>query len=178
MLRTVAAGLLTVTAALAAQRASVRAGMMIRSDEGAVLALEGAPVAVGEAVTIVSIDDRQQTWRASIAKLLSKPQVMENQLTSGPFYALTAEPGATPLPRLAIAVMGRAEIARAGDALILRFSNPAREVRARSCASTEGLHLTLWSGVPLKSQRLWHQYYYAGYDTQPTCTPADTRDGD
>jgi hypothetical protein len=43
----------------------------------------------------------------------------------------------------------------------------------RSCASSEGIHLTIWSGQPLKSERRWHQYYYIGYDLEPDCTPAD-----
>ncbi len=43
----------------------------------------------------------------------------------------------------------------------------------RSCASGEGLHMTVWSGEPLASARLWHAYVYLGYDTEPDCTPQD-----
>lgn len=43
----------------------------------------------------------------------------------------------------------------------------------RSCTSNEGLHLTLWAGTPLQSQRLWHHYYALGYDVEPSCSPAD-----
>ena len=46
----------------------------------------------------------------------------------------------------------------------------------RSCTSTEGLHLTVWAGEALKSKRLWHEYYYLGYDVVPSCNPADYRD--
>jgi hypothetical protein len=45
----------------------------------------------------------------------------------------------------------------------------------RSCTSTEGVHLTVWAGKPLESRRLWHSYYYLGYDVDPTCTDADTK---
>jgi hypothetical protein len=45
----------------------------------------------------------------------------------------------------------------------------------RSCTSTEGVHLTVWAGKPLESRRLWHSYYYLGYDVDPTCTAADTK---
>ncbi|MBK5275700.1 MAG: hypothetical protein JJE30_11685 [Desulfuromonadales bacterium] len=43
----------------------------------------------------------------------------------------------------------------------------------RLCTSNEGLHLTVWAGEPLKSKRLWHEYYYLGYDVQPNCTKKD-----
>jgi hypothetical protein len=41
--------------------------------------------------------------------------------------------------------------------------------RFRICTSMEGLHLTVWSGVPLASARRWHRYLYVGYDLEPTC---------
>lgn len=40
----------------------------------------------------------------------------------------------------------------------------------RSCGSAEGLHLTVWSGVPLQGTLRWHHYYYLGYDIKPSCT--------
>ncbi|MGH6927363.1 MAG: hypothetical protein ACREEV_03520 [Dongiaceae bacterium] len=43
----------------------------------------------------------------------------------------------------------------------------------RSCASGEGLHLTVWYGEPLSTARLWHGYYYLGYDTESNCAPKD-----
>jgi hypothetical protein len=43
----------------------------------------------------------------------------------------------------------------------------------RTCASTEGLHLTVWTGKPLKGKRIWHSYYYLHYDTERTCDEKD-----
>lgn len=43
----------------------------------------------------------------------------------------------------------------------------------RECASNEGLHLTVWAGEPLKGKRLWHEYYYLGYDVEPNCFERD-----
>jgi len=45
----------------------------------------------------------------------------------------------------------------------------------RLCTSNEGLHLTVWTGEPLKGKRLWHEYYYLGYDVEPNCTQRDYR---
>ncbi len=49
------------------------------------------------------------------------------------------------------------------------------EARLRTCTSSEGMHLTLWSGTPLESERLWRTYYYFGYDVVPTCDDRDFR---
>jgi hypothetical protein len=42
------------------------------------------------------------------------------------------------------------------------------------CSSSEGLHLTVWSGSVEGGRRLWHSYVYLGYDTEPTCTQSET----
>lgn len=43
----------------------------------------------------------------------------------------------------------------------------------RMCSSSEGLHLTIWSGEPLVGTRRWHFYYFLGYDVEPNCSEAD-----
>ena len=153
---------------------AVRAGVMITSPDGPVAAIDGAPVPAGTAITLVGIDSPQQVWHASIARSVPASDATKKHAMAGPFYGLEVESGGRAPSEPAIAVVGRGEIARAGDVVALRIGNPARNVRVRSCASMEGLHLTLWAGEPLRSPRLWHSYYYVGYDTQPTCTPADT----
>lgn len=40
----------------------------------------------------------------------------------------------------------------------------------RSCASLEGIHLTIWSSQAITGILRWHQYYYVGYDLEPTCS--------
>ncbi len=43
----------------------------------------------------------------------------------------------------------------------------------RQCTSSEGVHLTIWSGEPIKGIRRWHRYFYLGYDVEPSCSDAD-----
>ena len=43
----------------------------------------------------------------------------------------------------------------------------------RICTSSEGNHLTVWSGKPLQGRKRWHSYYYLGYDVVPTCKQRD-----
>lgn len=60
-----------------------------------------------------------------------------------------------------------------GDTVLLEIEPGKEPWRFRSCASTEGIHATAWSGTPLTAPRRWHSYYYLGYDVEPDCTPAD-----
>lgn len=50
------------------------------------------------------------------------------------------------------------------------------EMSFRSCTSMEGIHFTIWRGEASPGKRLWHDYYYLGYDTEPTCKEADFKD--
>jgi len=44
----------------------------------------------------------------------------------------------------------------------------------RFCTSAEGVHFTVWAGEWFEGRRLWHDYYYLGYDMSPTCTESET----
>jgi hypothetical protein len=44
----------------------------------------------------------------------------------------------------------------------------------RFCTTSEGVHLTVWTGRPLQGKRRWSQYYDLGYDVDVNCTPKDT----
>jgi len=79
---------------------------------------------------------------------------------------------ASSLPAIAI-VNFRGAFAREGDLLVADLDNDGQPEYFRSCASTEGIHFTVWSGAPLKGRLRWHQYYYLGYDVEATCTPGE-----
>ena len=53
------------------------------------------------------------------------------------------------------------------------LNGDGRDEFFRSCTSSEGLHLTIWSGKPLIGKRRWHYYYYLHYDTEPNCRKKD-----
>jgi hypothetical protein len=78
---------------------------------------------------------------------------------------------------VAVAIVGESKARSVGGAVSLDVGKQYPNVRVRTCTSSEGLHLTLWSGQPLKGRRLWHAYYYLGYDVEPSCRPEDYRDG-
>ena len=159
------------------QGEALRAGVMVTSAGRGVMALAGPVLSTDTPVTLVTLEHAQQVCRAVLARRLSDSETLARHQIPGPYYEVVPELGAQPLPDLAIAIVGRSRVERAGSTVTLRVGNPPVRVRARSCASSEGLHLTLWAGVPLEGARLWHVYYYLGYDVEPTCQPRDYRDG-
>ena len=52
------------------------------------------------------------------------------------------------------------------DEKTVRLRSANGSLRVRQCASSEGLHLTAWAG----KRRVWHEYYYLGYDVDPDCS--------
>lgn len=154
-----------------------RAGVMVTAEGHSVLAVDGPALSSGTVITLVTIDNHQQVSWALITRRLTESEIIAKHDVPPPYYAITATPASSVLPNLAVAVIGRLKVEWRGSAVLLRTSKTANPIRVRSCTSSEGLHFTLWAGEPLKSTRLWHMYYYLGYDVEPTCQPADYQDG-
>jgi hypothetical protein len=79
-------------------------------------------------------------------------------------------------PALGVAVIGHSvAVKREAGVFVAELDGEPPRESFRACASTEGAHLTVWSGQPLRGKRRWHTYYYLGYDTESDCTPGDFR---
>jgi hypothetical protein len=80
---------------------------------------------------------------------------------------------ADPMPQIAIAGY-TGVFTKDGDLVSADLDGDGRNEYFRACTSSEGVHLTVWTGRPLTGQRRWHQYHYLGYDVDPDCRPEDT----
>ena len=154
-----------------------RAGVMVSSAGCGVLAMDGPALDPGTKITLVTIDDPQKVSFAVIKDQITGSEIMAKHIVQAPYYEVTPSPASGVLPSLAIAIVDRLEVEQQGSIAILRAGKNSDTIRVRSCASSEGLHFTLWAGEPLKSTRLWHMYYYLGYDVEPDCQPADYQEG-
>lgn len=151
----------------------VRAGVGYVFHGRSVLAMEGLPLAAGAPLTVV-VPDLPQTVQKAVVVAPAPDQTVLKFQTAGPYYFVRGDRDQT-LPELSVVVIGHVVTKRIADTVSLHVDGAHPDVRVRVCRSTEGLHLTLWAGEPLKSERLTHVYFYVGYDLQPTCTPLDTR---
>lgn len=56
------------------------------------------------------------------------------------------------------------------------INNDKKNEYFRECTSSEGLHMSVWTGRPLKGKRIWHSYYHFDYDTEPNCKDKELKD--
>jgi hypothetical protein len=137
----------------------------------------GAPTLQrGAVVTLVEPEPPQSARRATVAERVTACDAFSKSDMAGPFYRLDVPGGASAF-HLAVAFVGAVSRTPVGvDAIVVHLSAAYPRVRVRSCTSSEGVHLTAWAGVPLESRRLWHTYFYLGYDVEPSCKDADVRE--
>lgn len=156
MVRSVIASLLLLTGS-SVFAATHRFGVVGGQSEALCLASAGALVEVGTTVSVVAPDGSSQ-FQAVVEDPQAGCPTLERAAVTGPFYSLrTAQPlGSLTLP--AVGVIGET----------------TNLPQIRSCTQNGAIHLTAWSGVPLKSKRLWYQYFYLGLDVESTCTKRDT----
>ncbi len=64
-------------------------------------------------------------------------------------------------------------LSASADGIVGDIDHDGTVERLRVCTSSEGLHLTIWSGQPLVGTRRWHRYFFLGYDVEPSCTEKD-----
>lgn len=93
------------------------------------------------------------------------------------YYLLRLEGDQEPAVNLGFGMLKQAKkpVLRKGSASV-DIDGDGKDEFFRVCASTEGLHLTVWAGEPLKSKRVWHRYYYLGYDVNPDCKEKETEE--
>jgi hypothetical protein len=145
------------------------------------LMIADSTLAPGDSLTLISDepepdpDSPPEILTAAVAERLHRnPHDKMHAEPGDAFYRLVAPPGALTCcifgyavraPRGDVTVVaGRAEVDLDRDGVLERF---------QSCASTEGLHLALWSGEPFRGVEQWTRYYYLEYDLEPNC-PEDS----
>jgi hypothetical protein len=170
----------TMLAMLIAAEGAV-AGVAAASQDGRICVAMPAPALTpGATLTLVQPDRPQSALVVTVDRNVTACEPLERALISGPFYSVQRPASSTAAPGTVwVALAGTLETRRAGTgAIAVRLGPAYPAARIRSCTSREGLHLTVWSGTPLTSRRLWHQYYYLGYDVDPSCDNRDFRDSD
>jgi hypothetical protein len=140
------------------------------------VAMAAPALTPGMSVTLIQPETPQTVLVATIAQAVPSCQQLDGAMIPGPYYLAEA-----PTPRVAdsgtvwVVLSGAVGTRRLpSGAVAVRLGSRYPNAQVRSCASQEGLHLTVWADTPLRSQRVWHQYYYLGFDVEPSC---DARDG-
>jgi len=156
---------------------SSRFGVAIQKSATSCLYTHNANLAAGSPLTLVLLSPPQSTIKAEVVK--PAPETCSSIDTSDAdlkAYEIrpTGEGHVPSTPAVAISgFSGRFQTR--GKYVAADINKDGQPEFFRFCTSSEGLHLTVWSGSALHGKRRWHQYYHLGYDVEPNCTPAETR---
>ena len=131
-------------------------------------AIPGPELEAGTFLTVVVPDAPQRAFPARVGRPVAGCRALKRSTADGPLYLLeeVAESDVT----VAVVVVGSISTTSARGRVELKPEGADQTLTVSSCTSTEGLHLAVWLGRPVKGERLWHQYWYLGYDLEPTCT--------
>jgi hypothetical protein len=164
----------SVTAAFAQRSLDSKLGMAMPSDGKPCLLTRSSSLKQGQRISIIQFDE----WNGPRQRILSGKVGKKDPTGCDDFggehpmhpYGLSLKSNDVVL---GIAIVPSIRLKRYGKLVRADLNGDGRWERFRICWSSEGAHLTVWSGIPLKSKRLWHAYYYAGYDTEPNCSKKD-----
>ena len=142
------------------------------ANENGKLSIGGPELKKGDLVEVVPYDEQQTIYTAEIVEKLGRDDAGGGTNYSLEFMSRIGDETIL----LGTGVLGAPDGVEAvdGKARVRLGSRPAEKpLTFRACTSSEGVHLTVWSGKPLKGKRVWHAYHALGYDVEANCTPKD-----
>ncbi len=159
---------------------SPRIGVAVRTDSRTCVAVKNGAVPANSPVTLVSPASPQTFVEAEISGPSPSPCPVTQEVAPEMSNYEISLPKSSNIPKLAplIAVIGTAA---SSSFLVENVSVQAdldqthAKNTFRACGANDGVHLTVWRGIPVTGTRVWSGYYYEAGNpgTLPTCTPAE-----
>lgn len=145
------------------------------------LTILNSNISTGSRIALIATDKPQSLAEARVQKRLPRSCSPNPDVPQGAsFYLLKLTKGGSgflddsAVMPPSIAVFRPSNPIRiAGRIVSVDLNGDGRREYFRQCTSNEGVHLTVWSGKPLVGKRVWHWYYYLGYDVEPSCKKKD-----
>lgn len=154
-------------------------GLAILEAKGAAcLVINNKEIAPGTSLTLISIDEEPSIHSVTVDRRLSSPcpSAIKADIADS-YYGLRVPFNLHPKPDPYFAVLSPvSHFEIRGKEAVATLAGIPEPVSFRVCTSSEGLHFTVWRGKPLLGTRVWHCYFYLGYDVEPSCRPLDTED--
>ncbi len=146
---------------------------------GSCLAIANDKLVVGEKVTAITLGDKQAVLTGAItgrAKsgadcfALLKERKTANDSNARSFYAV-AFPGQAQTNMTAVGLVRPTQEPYINEGTIRGdLDGDGRNEIFGSCLATEGIFFYVWSETDKRKSLLrWSDYYYLGYDNEPTC---------
>ena len=162
------ASLLALALGAGAAFASPRLGAaLLKPDTTACAAFRGDVLHAGDHVFLFALNPPRLVDGWVVA---SSPEPCNTTLDA-PAYVVRLRRPLSDMPEPGIALLDpSARVEYANGEFIVRTAGAAAPLQFRQCTSQEGLHLTAWRG----NRRTWHEYWYLGYDVEPTCSEKES----
>jgi hypothetical protein len=157
-------------------RYSTNVGVAAQQADATCLAINNTSLPAGEPITLIVSGATQSVVMARVLEPSRDAcaSMAKEVATSGLYKIEILDKGMPSLVAPAIAVLRPAHrLVSVGPVVAGDIDGDGKREFFRACASSEGLHLTVWSGRPLHGRRRWHIYQYLGYDLEANCTAAD-----
>jgi hypothetical protein len=157
---------------------SSQVGVAVAKSGRVCLTIHRQNIVAGSKVALVLLRTPQSVSEAEVVRPADGtcPKIDEGDMSLHS-YEIRMLKGSIEPSMPAIAIFGASKpFVRRGDSVTGDVDGDGTPEFFRSCASSEGVHLTVWSGKPVEGKRRWHQYYYLGYDVQADCTTKDVGD--
>jgi hypothetical protein len=159
---------------------SSRIGVAVRTASRTCVAIKNAAVQGNSPVTLVLPVSPQRFIEAQISGPAANPCPITKEAAPEMNSYEISLPASSNLPELTpmIAVVGSA----ASSSFLLENVSVQADLDQthtkntfRACGATDGIHLTVWRGIPVTGTRVWSGYYYEAGNpgTLPTCTAAE-----
>jgi hypothetical protein len=136
------------------------------------LTIMNASLQGNDVITLITLENPQSFIKTNIVNKLSQSCSQNTVIPqNASFYSFQVSNNNDEIIRPTIAIAGfNGSLKVTNGRVRADLNGDGRLESFRLCTSNEGLHLTVWIGEPLNGERLWHEYYYLGYDVEPTCT--------
>jgi hypothetical protein len=152
-------------------------GVVVLTGSTGVLCTSGPGPRPGQRITVVLPDageTRPALALAGEAALEGKRSCHMDDAGRPTLTKLSFEGRQETTPALGIAVLRPDKELRLDTELKVDLDADGMKESFKTCTSSEGVHLTVWTGSPDNGIRRWHAYYHVSYDTEPTCTAGET----
>jgi hypothetical protein len=159
---------------------SPRIGVAVRTNSRTCAAIKNATIQAGSPVTLVLPQSPQSFIEATISGPSPEACPITQDVVPGVSNVEISLPATSNVPKLTpmIAVLGTA----VSNGFLLENISVQADLDQnhssetfRACGANDGIHLTVWRGVPVTGTRLWSGYYYEAGNpgTLPTCGPTE-----
>lgn len=155
-----------------------RIGVAVSTGSRTCVAIANSNIASGTAVTLVTPTLPQSFQQAEIGAPSQSPcPVSQDVNPAFSSYDVRVTGAAPPKLTPLIAVIGTsAPFSTQNNNVAADLDQNGKTESFRACSATDGVHLTVWSGVPTTGSVVWHGFYYEPNNVGfgPPCSPKET----